>query len=43
MTEIEARNLAEEATQLYAMIIDCEQETLINHLMENETFTLWWD
>lgn len=43
LTEIEARNLVEEATQLYAMIIDCEQETLINHLMENETFTLWWD
>lgn len=43
LTEIEARNLVEEATQLYAMIIDCEQEALINHLMQNETFTLWWD
>lgn len=43
LTEIEARDLIEEATQLYAMIIDCEQEELINHLMENETFTLWWD
>ena len=43
LTEVEARDLIEEATQLYAMIIDCEPEELINHLMENETFTLWWD
>ncbi len=43
LSEIEARNLMEEATQLYALIIDCEEEELLNHLMEKETFTLWWD
>lgn len=43
LTEIEARDLIEEVTQLYALITDCEQEELINHLMENEIFTLWWD
>lgn len=43
LSEIEAANLIAESTQLYAMIIDCEPEEVLNHLMENETFTLWWD
>lgn len=40
LSEIEARNLMEEAIQLYAVIIDCKPEELLNHLMEKETFTL---
>ena len=43
LSELEATNLIEECTQLYAMVIDCEPELVVNHLMENETFTLWWD
>lgn len=43
LSEREAKKLIEETTQLYALIVDCEPEKLLNHLMENETFTLWWD
>lgn len=43
LSEIEARNLMEEAIQLYAVIIDCKPEELLNHLMEKQAFTLWWD
>ena len=43
MSEKEAKELIEETTQLYELIVDCKPEKLLNHLMENETFTLWWD
>lgn len=43
MSEKEAKELIEETAQLYALIVDCKPEKLLNHLMENETFTLWWD
>lgn len=32
-----------EAIELYALIIDCEPEEMLGHLMNKETFTLWWD
>ena len=43
LSEKEANELIEETTQLYALIVDCKEEELVQHLMENETFTLWWD
>lgn len=43
MYEKEAKELIEETKQLYALIVDCKPEKLVNHLMEKETFTLWWD
>lgn len=43
LSENEAENLMEDAGKLCAEIIDCEPEELREHLMEKETFTLWWD
>lgn len=43
LSDKEAKELIEDVEQLYALIIDCEPDELIGHLMNNETFTLWWD
>lgn len=43
LSEKEAKELIEEVTQLYALIVGCKPENLLNYLVENETFTLWWD
>lgn len=43
LSENEADSLMNDAEKLYAEIIDCKPEELREHLMEKETFTLWWD
>lgn len=43
LSENEAECLREDAKNLYAEIIDCKPEKLIEHLMNKGTFTLWWD
>lgn len=43
LSDKEAKELIEDVEQLYALIIDCEPDELIGHMMNNETFTLWWD
>lgn len=43
LSELEAKELMNEAIELYALIIDCEPEEMLGHLMNKETFTLWWD
>lgn len=43
LSEEEAKELIEDAVQMYALIIDTEPEDLVNYLMKEETFTLWWD
>lgn len=43
LSEKEAKSLMEDVKNLYAEIIDCKPEKLTEHLIEKETFTLWWD
>lgn len=43
LSEEEAKELIEDAVQMYALIIDTEPEDLVNYLMKEEKFTLWWD
>ena len=39
----EARTIIEDAKKLNAEIIDCDQESLIEYLVRESKFTLWWD
>ncbi len=43
LSKEEAGNIIEDAKMLHAEIIDCEPEGLLEHLMEERKFTLWWD
>lgn len=43
LSELEAKELIDESIELYALIIDCNREEWLSHLMNKETFTLWWD
>lgn len=42
LLEEEARNIIEDAKKLHAEIIDCDQESLIEYLVRESKFTLWW-
>lgn len=39
----EAEEIIVEAAKLYAEIIDCKTEKLVDYMMRENTFTLWWD
>lgn len=43
LSESEAESLMQEIYSLSAEIVDCGSEELPGYLMENQTFTLWWD
>lgn len=43
LSENEAQILMREINDLSAEIINCNSDELLDHLMEKEGFTLWWD
>lgn len=43
LSESEAKELMDEAEALCALIVDCKPEEMLEHLINKETFTLWWD
>ena len=43
LSEKEAQILMQEIKNLSAEIIDCSAGEWLDHLMEKQSFTLWWD